>query len=104
MIDRAMNENEKGGEDELRERIASLLRANDQALKKQITDEEVRTLKAAAGRLDRMLKAAVDADGQALKSAAARLDQLLEHMVSGKDVSRGLKRRQDWKKRKSEDG
>lgn len=104
MIDRAMNENEKGGEDELRERIASLLRANDQALKKQITDEEVRTLKAAAGRLDRMLKAAVEADGQALKSAAARLDQLLEHMVSGKDVSRGLKRRQDWKKRKSEDG
>ena len=98
-----MSEKGKRGEEELRRRIASLLRANDQALKKQITDEEVRTLKAAAGRLDRMLKAAVDADGQALKSAAARLEQLLEHMASGKDVSRGLKRRQDWKKRKSED-
>jgi hypothetical protein len=62
----------------------------------------VQKLKAAAGRLDQMLKAAVDADGQVLKSAAARLDQLLEDIATGKDVTYGLKRRRNWKKR--EDG
>src|ERR1700687_2534569 len=96
------NENEKGGEHDLRQRIVSLIRANEQALKKPITDEEAQKLKAAAGRLDQMLKAAVDADGQVLRSAAARLDQLLEHISAGKDVTYDLKRRRNWQKR--EDG
>jgi hypothetical protein len=96
------NENEKGREHHLRQRIVSLIRANEQALKKPITDEEVQTLKAAAARLDQMLKAAVDADGQELRSAAARLDQLLEDIATGKDVPYDLKRRRNWQKR--EDG
>jgi hypothetical protein len=93
------NENEKGREQDLGQRIVSLMRANEQALKKPITDQEVRMLKAAAGRLDQMLKAAVNADGQVLRSAAARLDQLLEHISSGKDVTDDLKRRRNWRKR-----
>lgn len=100
---RAMNnENEKGREHDLRQRIVSLIRANEQALKKPITDEEVQRLKAAAARLDQMLKAAADADGQVLRSAAARLDQLLEDIGTGKDVTDDLKRRRNWQKR--EDG
>jgi cell division protein ZapA (FtsZ GTPase activity inhibitor) len=95
------NEDEKGREHDLRQRIVSLIRANEQALKKPITDEEVQKLKAAAGRLDQMLKAAVNADGQVLKSAAARLDQLLEHIATGKDVTDDLKRRRNWQKREN---
>jgi hypothetical protein len=102
LLARAMNnENEKGREHDL-QRIVSLIRANEQALKKPITDEEVQKLKAAAARLDQMLKAAVDADGQVLRSAAARLDQLLEDIATGKDVTYDLKRRRNWQKR--EDG
>lgn len=105
LIDGAMNnENEKGGEPELRQRIASLLRANEQALKRPIMDEEALKLKAAAGRLDQMLKDTVDTDGQALRSAAARLDQLLKNIATGKDVSRDLKRRRDWQERKRKNG
>jgi len=90
------NENERGTEHDLQQRIVSLIRANGQALKKPITDEEVQNLKAAAGRLDQMLKAAVDADRQLLRSAAARLDQLLEDIAAGKDVTYDLKRRPNW--------
>ena len=96
------NENEKGREHDLRQGIVSLIRANEQALKKPITDEEVQKLKAAAARLDQMLKAAVDTDGQVLRSAAARLDQLLEDIATGKDVTYDFKRRRNWQKR--EDG
>lgn len=96
------NEHEKGREHDLRQRIVSLIRANEQAVKKPIADEEAQKLKAAAGRLDQMLKATADADGQVLRSAAARLDQLLEHIVTGKDVTDDLKRRRNWQKR--EDG
>src|ERR1700726_2050960 len=94
------NENEKGGEQDLRQRIVSLIRANEQALKKPITDEEVQKLKAAAGRLDQMLKAAVDPDGHVLRRAGGPLDQLLEDIATGKDVTYDLKRRRDWQKRK----
>ena len=73
LLARAMNnENEKGREHDLRQHIVSLIRANEQAVKKPITDEEVQKLKAAAGRLDQMLKAAVDADGQVLRSEPQR--------------------------------
>jgi hypothetical protein len=96
------NENEKGREHDLRRRIVSLIRANEQAVKKPTTDDEVQKLKAAAARLDQMLKAAMDADGQVLRSAAARLDQLLEDIATGTDVTDSLKRRRNWQKR--EDG
>jgi hypothetical protein len=103
LLARAMNnENEKGREHDLRQRIVSLIRANGQALKKPITDEEVQKLKAAAARLDQMLKAAVDADGQVLRSAAARLDQLLEDIAIGKDFTHDLKRRRNWQKREDD--
>src|SRR5258708_17404365 len=86
LLARAMNnENEKGREHDLRQRIVSLIRANEQALKKPITNEEVQKLKAAAARLHQMLKAAVDADGQVLMSAAARPVQFLADIGSGKD-------------------
>jgi hypothetical protein len=95
------NENEKGREHDLRQRIVSLIRANEQALKKPITDEEAQKLKAAAGRLGQMLKAAADADGQVLRSAAARLDHLLEYIATGKDVTDNLKRRRNWQRREN---
>ncbi|HET7893334.1 MAG TPA: hypothetical protein VFL34_17530 [Candidatus Sulfotelmatobacter sp.] len=98
------NENEKNREHELRQRIVSLVRANDQALKKEMTAAEVQKLKTAASRLNQMLEAAAQAEGQELKGAAARLDQLLENIAGGKDVIRNLKRRRDWQKRRSEDG
>ena len=102
LLARAMNnENEKGREDDLRQRVVSLIRANEQAWKKPITDEEAQKLKAAAGRLDQMLKAAAEADGQVLRSAAARLDQLLENIATGKDVAYGLKRRRNWQGREN---
>jgi len=96
------NENEEVREHNLRQRIVSLIRANGQALKKPITDEEVQKLKAAAARLDQMLKAAADEDMQVLRSAAARLDQMLEDIAAGKDLAYDLKRRRNWQKR--EDG
>jgi len=105
LLARAMNnENEKGTEQDLRQRIVSLIRANEQALRNPITDEESQKLKAAAARLDQMLKAAVDADGQVLKGAAARLDQLLEDIATGKDVTCNLKRRRNWLNRRNFQG
>jgi hypothetical protein len=86
-------------EQDVRERIASLIRATEQARKKQITSEELQRLKTAASRLDELLNAAADADRQALKSAAARLDQLLAEIGAGKDVGSDLKRRRDWRGR-----
>jgi hypothetical protein len=92
------NEDNQSREPALRERIVSLIQANQRARKKPITDEELQKLKTAASRLDQMLNAAGDADRQALSSAAARLDQLLEDIRTGKDVTNDLKRRPDWQK------
>jgi hypothetical protein len=80
---------------EVLRRIVSLMQATEQASKKKLSDEELQTLKTAAGRLDQMLKAAADADLQALRIAAARLDQLLLGIGAGKDVTPELKRRRD---------
>lgn len=60
---------------------------------KAITSEEQRKLKAAADRLDQMLKAAADADQQALNDAAGKLDRMLADIRKGKDVSSRVKRR-----------
>jgi len=83
---------------DVRERITSLIRATEHAHKKEISVDELQTLKTAASRLDEMLKAAEDADSQALRSAAARLDQLLADIDTGRDVTRNFKRRQDGEK------
>lgn len=86
--------NEENEDREVRERIASLMQATERS-RVPVTDNELQKLKAAASRLDQMLKAAADADAQALKNAAARLDQLLTKIGTGKDVSADLKRRED---------
>jgi hypothetical protein len=78
---------------DVRERIASLIRAAESAHTPPVTGDELRKLKAAASRLDEMLKAAEEADAQALRSAAARLDQMLTKIGKRKDVTAELKRR-----------
>jgi predicted DNA-binding transcriptional regulator YafY len=73
------------------ERIAEVIRSNEQAPKKNLTEEEVRALKAAAERLEQLLSDAANAETEALKSAASRLDQLLKDIGAGKDVAPGLR-------------
>jgi hypothetical protein len=92
------NEDQQDQAVDVRERIASLIQATEQARRKQISDDELQKLKTAASRLDEMLKAAADTDAQALRSAAARLDQLLADIDRGKDVTRGFKRREGGEK------
>jgi len=87
------SENDQARERDLRERIARLIRANQQARRKPLTDDERQKLNAAARRLDQMLKAAADEGQQLLKTAAVRLDQLLKDIAAGKDVTNNLKRR-----------
>ena len=91
------NEDNQDRERDLRERIASLMRSNEQARKKPITSEERQKLQSAASRLDRMLTSTADADREALKGAAARLDQLLADIRKGKDVTAKLQRRRTQK-------
>ena len=90
-----MNNDEHSGEGELRERILRVIRSSEQGPNKSIPAEELQKLKAAAGRLDQILKDAGEADTQVLKNAAARLDQLLEDLKAGKDVVSVRKRRRD---------
>jgi hypothetical protein len=85
------NEDKESREREVRGRILSVIQATEEVPKKQITNEELRTLKTAASRLDQMLKAAADADVQALKDAAARLDQLLADIGAGKNAKADVK-------------
>jgi hypothetical protein len=93
------NGDNEGREHDVRDRIASLIRATEQARKKQITGEELQRLKTAASRLDELLNASADEDRKALRTAAARLDQLLAEIGTGKDVSSDLKRRREWRGR-----
>lgn len=88
------NDDNHDRERDIRERIASQIRATESAHTARATNEELQTLKAAASRLDQLLKAGVDADAQALKNAAARLDQILASIGTGKDVTGDLKRRE----------
>ena len=88
------NKGNHSREQELRERIASLVRANEKARKRQLTGDELEKLKSAAGRLDQMLQAAAEADQQTLRIAASKLDQLLTDIRTGKDISNVLKRRE----------
>jgi len=88
--------NDEDNQDQARavgQRIASLIRSIGQGPEKQNTKEELQKLKAAAHRLDQMLRAAAEADQQALRNAANRLDRLLVDIREGKDVASNLKRR-----------
>ncbi|HEV2401916.1 MAG TPA: hypothetical protein VGS27_33605 [Candidatus Sulfotelmatobacter sp.] len=82
-------------EHELGERIARQMRSIGQSAGKPVTADEQQKLKAAASRLDQMLKTVADADKVALKDAAARLDKLLVDIAKGKDFSNRLKRGSD---------
>ena len=84
---------DQGRRRDARQRIVNLMQSIGKGPRKQLTAEEARKLKNAAGRLDEILKAAADADQQALKNAGARLDRLLSDIRAGKDVIHGLKRR-----------
>ena len=77
------------------ERIAEVVRANEQVPKKSVTEEELRQLKAAAARLEQLLTDAANAETQELKNAASRLDQLLKDIGSGKDVAPALRVRRE---------
>jgi hypothetical protein len=92
------NEDNEGQGVDLRERIASLILANEQARVRPMTGEELQTLKTAACRLDQILKTGAEAEKQTLSSAAARLDQLLGDIQAGKDFGGELRRRSGWKK------
>jgi hypothetical protein len=91
---RAMS-NEDNQDQELRERIANQLRATESARTAPVTDQELQALKAAASRLDQLLKTGADADAQALRNAAARLDQILAGIGAGKDVTGEITRRRE---------
>ena len=89
------DENPQDREREVRDRISAFFQANEQARNKQVTGEELQTLKTAAGRLDQLLRDAADANLQVLKTAATRLDRLLADIAAGKDVVADLKRQRD---------
>jgi len=77
------------------DRIAEVIRANEHAPKKTLTDDELQNLKAAAGRLEQLLSDAANAETEKLKTAVSKLDQLLKTISSGKDVAPALRLRKD---------
>ena len=87
------DENDQNREQEVRERIASLIQANAPARSKEISREELQALHAASGRLDQLLSQAAEAEKENLKTAATRLDQMLKDLARGKDVAKTVKRR-----------
>jgi hypothetical protein len=89
------DENPQDRERAVRDRISGLLQENEQARNKQVTGEELQALRAAAGRLDQLLRDAADANLQILKTAATRLERLLADIAAGRDVVADLKRQRD---------
>jgi HAMP domain-containing protein len=77
------------------ERIAAIIRANENTPKKNLTNDELGKLKVAAGRLDQLLSDAANAETEELKSAVSKLDQLLKNISAGKDVAPALRLRKD---------
>jgi molecular chaperone DnaK (HSP70) len=79
----------------LGERIAEVIRTNEQAPKKTLPSEELQKLKAAAGRLDRLLSDAAHAETDELKNAVTKLDQMLKNISAGKEIAPALRIRKD---------
>ena len=76
-----------------RDRIAAFMEAHQQPQPRQVAEEEVQTLQAAAGKLDQLLEKATaqsrskqvtDEDLQTLKAAAGKLDDLLAGRGQGR--------------------
>jgi hypothetical protein len=80
---------------DVRARIARFTQANEHAREKEVTAEELQTLKTAAERLDQLLRDAEEANSRILSAAATRLDQLLADIAVGKDVVAELRLRRD---------
>ena len=96
----------------VRDRIATIVQAHEQARRKQATNEEIQILRRAVGRLDQLLadaaadeqarrKRAKEEEAQALRVAAARLDQLLTD-IARKETAPELKLRHPRKKSRSD--
>jgi hypothetical protein len=88
------DENQNPGPD-FRQRIANFIRA-DQSSRRQLSEEEAQTLKAASGRLDQLLASIAEEerarstqlkqeDVRALSDATGRLDRLLKTSRQEKD-------------------
>lgn len=101
------NDENHNREREVRERIASFVQTDEPARRKRITQEELETLRAAAGRLDQLLarvaedqqarsQQITDEDRRALSAAAGRLDHLLTR-AAGKEAVTELKPRRPKK-------
>lgn len=97
------DDSENGRQSDIRARIAGFMRTDEQVRRKEVSQEEAQTLKAASNRLDRMLKEFADAEEaqrkeeqgkevEALRAAAGRLDCLLAG-VTGKGSMPELKLR-----------
>ncbi len=106
------NDDNQDRERNVRNRIATFVQAHEQAKGKRATDEELRTLRRAVGRLDQLLADAAadeqarrtrakEEEAQALRVAAARLDQLLTD-IARKEAAPELKLRHRRKKDMSE--
>jgi len=75
------------------ERIADVIRANEQVPKKNLAPEDLRKLKTAAGRLEQLLSDAANAETEELRTAVSKLEALLKNIGAGKDVSPTLRLR-----------
>jgi molecular chaperone DnaK (HSP70) len=77
------------------ERIAEVMRAHESVAGKNVSQQDLHKLKAAAERLEQLLADAADAEKDDLKKAASRLDQLLKDLGAGKDVVPGFRVRRE---------
>jgi hypothetical protein len=85
---RAMSSEEnQDGAPTVGERIAEVIRANEKAPTKNLAPDEIKKLKAAAGRLEKLLSEAANAETQELKAAASKLEALLKSIGSSKDIA-----------------
>lgn len=95
------NDDNQDRERAVRDRIASFMQADEQVQRKQVTHEELQTLRVAARRLDQLLvdaaadeqarrERATEEEVQALRAAVARLDQLLT-IIARKEAAPELK-------------
>lgn len=91
-----MSSEEQNGQRATQDRIARFMHA-EAGCKKRVTDEERKMLQDAVGRLDQLLSASAEADVETLRAAAERLDVLLRQIAAGKDVATEVKQRRQRK-------
>jgi len=98
-----MSDDTENAQRAIRDRIARFMHTDEQLRPKEVSQEEAQTLRAASGRLERLLKKFTEAEetqrqqdrekeAEALRAAARRLDSLLAG-VTGKATMPELKLR-----------